>query len=201
MERRPAFSIVRIIIKSRAMKNVHKIKFHKKKRASSLALWLSYLIKTAFTLEKRDVCFNFWGWRLYKFVYIHSLGPAKSSAFHSLPRMQGLNVLARGTDYAGARAVRTVTSYVRVNVCTLGRLPTKAYPVVGVRRFEWTRKAQSKAVPVFVGPFRRGHFPVTFVSVFMIISNPREMAWLVPGTLTLSGRTCRLDQQIHDSWL
>lgn len=119
MERRPAFSIVRIIIKSRAMKNVHKIKFHKKKSTSSLALWLSYLIKTAFTLEKRDICFNFWGWRLYKFVYIHSLGPAESPAFHSLPRMQGLNVLARGTDYAGACAVPTVTSYVRVNVCTL----------------------------------------------------------------------------------
>lgn len=71
------------------MKSVLKIEFYKKKKsAPSLALWLSYFIKTAFTLEKRDVCFSFWGWRLYKFVYIHSLGPAESPAFHCPSRMR-----------------------------------------------------------------------------------------------------------------
>lgn len=80
-------------------------------------------------------------------------------------------MLARGTNYVGARAVWSVTSYVRVNVCTLGPLPTEAYPAHWLESADVNEQEKHK---VKLHPLGDSHFPVTFVSVFMIISNPRE---------------------------
>lgn len=61
-------------------------------------------------------------------------------------------------------------------MCTLGPLPTKAYPAHWLESADVNEQEKHKVKlhPVCVGPLGDSHFPVTFVSVFMIISNPRE---------------------------